>query len=460
MPARPTPPAVPAHRRRRAAHRAPAMPRGPRRVGGEPALERKSSSAREHLLPRQRDAGQRQGGRDLGQLVRERARRHVQPDPEHGPALLWPPLHQDSRRPSPLDPDVVRPFDLRRHRAIALGHGDARPRNGSSSSSERSTSGQQQRRARGARPRAPLPAAAGGLLVRGHQRPVRRARGASCLARSLVESVTPVMDARQPDHRGRSTTVASGVSPSAAAALPRFTATPIIGRSPRRASRSPGADVRERLDERRDEPLAAATSISTGFAERRAPSPRRSRVRDVERRVAEAVHEQDVRHDLSLADRRLGQLQQRSSSGSTCWPASASSAPARQMRRDGREDVAPVEGGRHRLEPVRRAAMSTASTTPPQRSQARLQQAVVGPDEQRAVAACERPAPRRSRAHLRVDDRDVHARRHVGQRVAQHERARAHAVARDAVREVDDRDAGRDPRITPWQTPTNSSSWP
>ena len=47
-------------------------------------------------------------------------------------------------------------------------------------------------------PRAALAPAAGALLVGRHERAVRRARGASSRARSLVESVTPVVDAGLP----------------------------------------------------------------------------------------------------------------------------------------------------------------------------------------------------------------------------------------------------------------------
>ncbi len=48
-----------------------------------------------------------------------------------------------------------------------------------------------------------------------------------------------------------------------------------------------------------------------------------------------------------------------------------------------------------------------------------------------------------------------------GQRVAQHERALAHGVAGDAVGDVDDlAPRGGSTRITPWQTPTKSSSRP
>ena len=49
----------------------------------------------------------------------------------------------------------------------------------------------------------------------------------------------------------------------------------------------------------------------------------------------------------------------------------------------------------------------------------------------------------------RIDDREVHGRRHVLQRAAQDERAGAHVVAGDAVGDVDDPDVGRDLRDDP-----------
>ena len=72
------------------------------------------------------------------------------------------------------------------------------------------------------------------------------------------------------------------------------------------------------------------------------------------------------------------------------------------------------------------------------------QQTVVGPHQQAAVAGaqCDRAA---LGAHLGVDDGEVHARRHVRQCVAQHQRTLAHRIAADAVRDVHDREVGIDP---------------
>jgi hypothetical protein len=67
--------------------------------------------------------------------------------------------------------------------------------------------------------------------------------------------------------------------------------------------------------------------------------------------------------------------------------------------------------------------------------------------------------PPRGAPHLGIDDREVHAGR-VGQRAAQHERTRAHVMALDAVRDVEDARSGAMRAMTPWHTPTNSSSWP
>ena len=118
--------------------------------------------------------------------------------------------------------------------------------------------------------------------------------------------------------------------------------------------------------------------------------------------------------------------------------ASSSSAPAAQPCGHRREDVAPVERRGDRLEPVGRAAMSTAILHAAAALARRAQQAVVGPDEQATVpgAQGERAAPR---ADLGIDDREVNARRAVGERVAQHERARRTSCRGIAVREVDRR---------------------
>jgi hypothetical protein len=75
-------------------------------------------------------------------------------------------------------------------------------------------------------------------------------------------------------------------------------------------------------------------------------------------------------------------------------------------------------------------ASSCTSSTPPSE-----QPVVAGPQREWTAVA----------ADARVDDREVHADRHVRERVAEHERALQHLLRRDPVRDVDDLRVGRDP---------------
>ena len=133
-----------------------------------------------------------------------------------------------------------------------------------------------------------------------------------------------------------------------------------------------------------------------------------------------------------------GSSSRTSSSGSSGVPASASASPAASRAATGANRSRPwnvAETGSSRHGEVE---ISTASTTPPKRSAAGMQQAVVGADEQAVV---ERGAQRDGaapRADLRVDDREVHAGRRVGEGAREHQRAGEDGLARDAVGEVDD----------------------
>ena len=93
-------------------------------------------------------------------------------------------------------------------------------------------------------------------------------------------------------------------------------------------------------------------------------------------------------------------------------------ASERELRRDGREQVAAVEGRRHRL----RAGAGRFGQVDRDRHAAgvfgrRPQQPVVGADEQRAVLAAQRERAALG-ADPGIDDRQVHGLRHVRQRVA------------------------------------------
>ena len=97
-----------------------------------------------------------------------------------------------------------------------------------------------------------------------------------------------------------------------------------------------------------------------------------------------------------------------------------------------------MEGGRHGLEPELRARDVDGLDHAPGALGGERQQAVVGADQDPVVRQ-----PQRDRAALgadvRVDDRQVHAHRHVQDRALQDQRAGANVVALDAVGQIDDR---------------------
>ena len=103
---------------------------------------------------------------------------------------------------------------------------------------------------------------------------------------------------------------------------------------------------------------------------------------------------------------------------------------------------------------------STASATPPSRSQTGISSPLSGPDQQPVLldgAHGDRAAPARAAgADARVDDREDDRVGQVGERGAQHDRAGVHVVAGDRVGQVDHPRLGQRRAITAWQTPTNS----
>jgi hypothetical protein len=163
----------------------------------------------------------------------------------------------------------------------------------------------------------------------------------------------------------------------------------------------------------------------------------------VEADVAEAVNDQGVREQQPLLGARPRQVDDLELRRVHRFAGVGELGAQGQLRRDRREDVAAVERGRHRFEPVRRARhirreLDAAAALPRQ-----AEQAVVGTYQDAPVRSAQRDRTPLG-PHLGVDDGDVHADRHVGQRVAQHERAVAHRVAADAVRDVHDVDVGID----------------
>jgi hypothetical protein len=79
---------------------------------------------------------------------------------------------------------------------------------------------------------------------------------------------------------------------------------------------------------------------------------------------------------------------------------------------------------------------------PPKRS-AGDEQPVVRADVEAAALVAQHDRAART-ADARVDDREVHALRHVRQRAREHERALQHLLRRDPVRDVDDLHVRRD----------------
>ena len=118
--------------------------------------------------------------------------------------------------------------------------------------------------------------------------------------------------------------------------------------------------------------------------------------------------------------------------------------PEREVRGRRREDVAPVERRRDRLERVLAVRDLVRGLDPAELLRGRHEQPVVGADVEAAVAAAEGDRPAIA-PDARVDDREVHALGEVRERVREHDRPLQHAVRLDPVRDVDDLDLGRDP---------------
>jgi hypothetical protein len=140
-------------------------------------------------------------------------------------------------------------------------------------------------------------------------------------------------------------------------------------------------------------------------------------VAHVQRHVAELVDREHVRVQHTVLHVGLRQLDALELGRVELLARLAKLGADRQVRRDRREHVAAVEGGRHRLDPVGRAAHVEGLGHAAGPFPGEAQHAVVGAYEQAPVAGADRHAAALG-AHLRVHDRDVYADRHVGQRVA------------------------------------------
>jgi hypothetical protein len=107
-----------------------------------------------------------------------------------------------------------------------------------------------------------------------------------------------------------------------------------------------------------------------------------------------------------------------------------------------------VERLRNGLEHVRRVAQLPGGVQAAQLFGCRHEQAVVGTDVDPTAGVAERERPPTG-ADARVDDREVHAGRHVRQRVGQDERSLQDRLGLDPVRDVDDPRLGAMRAITP-----------
>ena len=146
---------------------------------------------------------------------------------------------------------------------------------------------------------------------------------------------------------------------------------------------------------------------------------RRRRVDDL---VAEGGLRQVEAHERAGADRRA-ELADRDAVG--------------EMRGGRREQIAAVEGARHRAERVRGVGELVRLGDPAARSAAGSSSPLSGPTKSRpSLVAQRKRAP--MAADAGVDDCEMHPDRHVGQRVGEHERALQHRLRRDSVRDVDD----------------------
>ena len=114
------------------------------------------------------------------------------------------------------------------------------------------------------------------------------------------------------------------------------------------------------------------------------------------------------------------------------------------MGRGRREDVAAVERPRDRIEHVSRVVQLPGVGDTPLLLGGGNEQAVVGPDIDPPGGVAHRECSPVT-AHSRVDDGEVHALRHIGDRVREDERALKHRKRLDPVGDVDDGRLRRDP---------------
>ncbi len=161
----------------------------------------------------------------------------------------------------------------------------------------------------------------------------------------------------------------------------------------------------------------------------------------VEDQVAERVAAQDVHGEGAVCHVRRGQPNTAQLVDGQLLPDGAQRLPRGERGGYGREDVATVERARDGPQPLGRFADVDRLGHAGEPLGGRHQEAVVRAHEQ--VVLLDRADRHRAtrvaadRADPRVDHRQVHPRGQERQRRAQHDRPRAHVVARNSVRQVD-----------------------
>src|SRR5262245_45489212 len=164
----------------------------------------------------------------------------------------------------------------------------------------------------------------------------------------------------------------------------------------------------------------------------------------VELHVPEPVDRDHGRVDTRGADLGLREVEPRECVGGDRRTELRKLDAESKVRRSRREQIAPVKRARDRLERVFRIRELVGDVDAAELLRSRDQQAVVRADVDatRPVAQSERAA---RAAHARIDDGEVHTRRHERQRVRERERTLQHALRRNPVRDVDDLGIRRDP---------------
>ena len=197
---------------------------------------------------------------------------------------------------------------------------------------------------------------------------------------------------------------------------------------------SPGPGVGERPGGDGVEALAAELELD--LRARNDPDLGDVLARDVEGDVAKRVNVEHRGADPVGAELGLGQIEAHERVRVERRAELFDRDAAREVRGGRREEVAAVEGARDRLERVLRVR-ELVRRGDPRPVGGRDQQPVVRADEEPSLLVAQRERAARA-ADTGVDDRQVDADGHVGERAREHERALEDLLRRDPVRDVDD----------------------